>query len=378
MFTFLAFAPDGIPFMSYMDVDNGNKGVVMSLMPQKPAAATTVSPDANPVLVGGAVTLTATVSPDSATGTVTFRDGVTTLATVPLVNGVATCSASFSAAGTHSITAVYSGDSTYGLSVSAPLTLEVLNPISVTVTSDPPGLNITVDGTSFTAPHTFSWMPGSSHTLATGSPQDAGSGTRYVWSSWSDNGALAHTVLPTAVSTFTAIFAAQYTLTTTITGNGTVKSGGGINCSGSPQSGTCSAWYNSGALVALTASVRSSVFSGWGGASVSCGSALSCQVTVDAQKTCSATFVASSLVFISGTSQTFTNLQPAYAAAANGAVIKAQGVSFGEDLLLDTAGRSVTIKGGYEPTFTSQSGYSSVKKLTIGRGGLVADRVTIR
>jgi uncharacterized repeat protein (TIGR01451 family) len=85
------------------------------------------------------------------------------------------------------------------------------------------------------------------------------------------------------------------------------------------------------------------------------------------------------LVLISGTSQTFSLVQPAYAAAANGEIIKAQGISFSELLLFDTAGKTVTIKGGYEPTFSTQSGYTTIQgKLTIGKGGIVADRITIR
>jgi hypothetical protein len=85
------------------------------------------------------------------------------------------------------------------------------------------------------------------------------------------------------------------------------------------------------------------------------------------------------LVIISETGQTFSLVQPAYDAASNGAIIKAQGVSFSEDLLLDVAGRTVTIKGGYEPTFKTQIGNTTIKgKLTIGKGGLVADRIVIR
>lgn len=85
------------------------------------------------------------------------------------------------------------------------------------------------------------------------------------------------------------------------------------------------------------------------------------------------------LVIISETGQTFSFVQPAYDAASNGAIIKARRVSFIEELLLDVVGGTVTIKGGYEPTFITQSGYSTIKgKLTIGKGGLVADRIISR
>ncbi|MDR6689500.1 hypothetical protein J2X55_000399 [Microbacterium sp. 1154] len=57
--------------------------------------------------------LTATVSPAAATGTVTFKDGSTELGSATLTSGTATLSKVLSA-GTHTITASYTGDSSYG------------------------------------------------------------------------------------------------------------------------------------------------------------------------------------------------------------------------------------------------------------------------
>ena len=66
----------------------------------------------SPAPQGSAVTLTATVSGASPTGTVTFSDGTTTLGTATLSGGVAklVLSAGALAAGTHSLTAAYAGD----------------------------------------------------------------------------------------------------------------------------------------------------------------------------------------------------------------------------------------------------------------------------
>ena len=87
---------------------------------------------------------------------------------------------------------------------------------------------------------------------------------------------------------------------------------------------------------------------------------VSCQVTVDRAKTCSAAFVGTVAGHhLAGSSLGFSLVQPAYAAAGNGSVIKAQTATFSENLLLDVAGRSVTIKGGYEPTFTTQTGITT-------------------
>jgi hypothetical protein len=74
------------------------------------------------------VTFTATVSPSAASGTVTFKDGATTLGTGSVSGGTATFStSSLSAGGTHNITATYGGDASYYASTSSPL-MQTVNP----------------------------------------------------------------------------------------------------------------------------------------------------------------------------------------------------------------------------------------------------------
>jgi len=65
----------------------------------------------SPSTVGQATVLTATVSPTTATGVLTFFDGNSMLGSQTLSAGVATLSVSTLAVGTHSITVVYNGDS---------------------------------------------------------------------------------------------------------------------------------------------------------------------------------------------------------------------------------------------------------------------------
>jgi hypothetical protein len=79
---------------------------------------TSVMSAVNPSVVGESVTLTATVSP-AASGGVEFFDGVTSLGTQPVTAGSAALVTSALALGSHSITAVYSGDADYSGSTSA-------------------------------------------------------------------------------------------------------------------------------------------------------------------------------------------------------------------------------------------------------------------
>jgi cyclophilin family peptidyl-prolyl cis-trans isomerase len=86
------------------------------------ATTTTLTTSSASAVYGQSVTLTATVSPTSGSGTpsgtVTFLDGSTTLGTSALSSGVATLNSTTLPVGTYSITASYSGDTTYAVSTS--------------------------------------------------------------------------------------------------------------------------------------------------------------------------------------------------------------------------------------------------------------------
>ncbi|MFH1028176.1 MAG: Ig-like domain repeat protein, partial [Pseudomonadota bacterium] len=89
---------------------------------------TTINSAPNPASYGQTVTLTATVSPGSAAGTVTFMDGATTLGTATLSAGSATLSTTSLSIGNHSITAIYDGSGGYNGSTSPPLTQTIEPP----------------------------------------------------------------------------------------------------------------------------------------------------------------------------------------------------------------------------------------------------------
>jgi hypothetical protein len=111
--------------------DNSNgastsKAVTLTVAQAKTTTTLVVSP--NPSSPGQSVTLTASVIPSTATGTVTFTDGGTNLGTGTVSGGTATFSSSTLAAGSHSLAASYSGDTNYSTSASAAVSLTVSQP----------------------------------------------------------------------------------------------------------------------------------------------------------------------------------------------------------------------------------------------------------
>ncbi len=101
------------------------------------------------------MTFTATVS-SAATGTVDFKDGgisISGCSAQPLSGGIATCVTNALNVGSHSITAVYSGDTNYLGSTSSVLT-QVVNPKALTITANSTSKSygdiVTFAGTEFT------------------------------------------------------------------------------------------------------------------------------------------------------------------------------------------------------------------------------------
>ena len=114
---------------------NAAEGVTATFNAQQ-ITTTTVSSSLNPSVYGQAVSFTATVVGNSPTGTVTFYNGATPLATQSLSAGTATLTISTLAVGSYSITAAYSGDP-YNLPSSSPILTQVVSTASagVVVTS---------------------------------------------------------------------------------------------------------------------------------------------------------------------------------------------------------------------------------------------------
>jgi hypothetical protein len=101
--------------------------------------STTLTTSANPIFSGSTLTLSSTVTGNGGapTGTVTFKDGGTTLTSVQVTAaGTATFSLSTLAPGIHQLTAVYSGDPLDAASTSPVTAEQVAERTTVTLTSN--------------------------------------------------------------------------------------------------------------------------------------------------------------------------------------------------------------------------------------------------
>ena len=159
---------------------------------------------------------------------------------------------------------------------------------TVTATTSPVGLPVTVDGVTSPSPVQFNWTIGSSHTLGVAATIPVGSGTRYAWDSWSDGGAITHTIVATADGTFTASFVKQFQATV-----GQDPAGLSVLVDDVSYTSPASFWWNDSSTHSLdapspqyaTPDVRS-VFSSW-----SDGGAQAHTVTASAPLSATATFV---------------------------------------------------------------------------------------
>lgn len=156
-------------------------------------------------------------------------------------------------------------------------------------------------------------------------------------------------------------------------GSGSVTSNpGGINC----LNGTCSANFTAGSdIVLIPLANADSVFAGWTGDCSSAGTG-NCTVSMAAARNATATFALIPKARVNGTS--FGNLATAYDTINFSGIIEAQSFIFTENLTLNR-GSSVTLRGGYDSTYSTRAGYTELNGvLTIDSGSLVVDRLIIQ
>ena len=120
----------------------------------KASSTSTVSSSLNPSISGNSVTFTATVVGYNPTGTVTFKDGATTLGSGTLSGTGNTRTATYIKANltiaSHSITAVYAGNTLNNTSTSSALNQVVNAPAAASTTTVASNLNPSTSGTSVT------------------------------------------------------------------------------------------------------------------------------------------------------------------------------------------------------------------------------------
>jgi len=185
------------------------------------------------------------------------------------------------------------------LTMNAPIT-ETANfamTVQITVTSNPAGSGfVTVDGSVIATPQTFSWVQGSTHTLAATSPVSGGTGIQYVWVSWSDGGTQSHTItVPSSPTTYTANFKKQFMLTTSVspTGGGTVSVGTG--------------WRDEGTTVSVTATANAGYsFYYWSLDGVNVGSSPSYSVLMNSLHSLTAFFRGTSTMSLGLSAESIT------------------------------------------------------------------------
>ena len=94
--------------------------------PTKVSTSITLVASPTSLAPGSSTTLTATIYPSSGvTGTITFKDRGVTIGTQAVSGSTASYTYTSMTAGSHSIVAIYGGDSTYNISTSLPVTVSV-------------------------------------------------------------------------------------------------------------------------------------------------------------------------------------------------------------------------------------------------------------
>jgi hypothetical protein len=374
----LAFAPDGTPYVAYSDFGTNGNASVMKLFSSP--VITSISPSNGSPLGGAAVTITGT----GFTG-----------ATAVAFGGNSAASFTVDSDTQISVTSPAGSAVTVDITVTTPIGT------SATSTADQFSYNMNAPG----APTKVKAIAGNGQVTVIFTPPaiDGGSQLNYTVTATPGNitaGGQSSPITVTGLNnstdytfTVTATNAAGLTgpaapasdklygvnVTVNGTGGGMVYSiPSGIDSSIGPFSNV----FNSGLTVNLMqAASPGSYISGWGGPCTINGQ--SCDVTMNAlYQSVTATFDSYPYVQLVGDPQKYGLIKRAYdaavAAAATDAVIKARGLTFAEDLAM-TAHMNLTIKGAWDPTFSTQNGYTILQgSLTIKQGKLVVDHLVIR
>ncbi|MEV4626553.1 Ig-like domain repeat protein [Micromonospora sp. NPDC049523] len=125
-------------FETAVTVTGGAWKVKGAVEPATPTTTALAASPAGPVELGTNVTLTATVAPAAATGSVDFRRGGASLGSAPVSNGTATLTTNALSAGTNSLTAVFTpaDAAAFAPSTSSAVSVQVTVPGSLSATQE--------------------------------------------------------------------------------------------------------------------------------------------------------------------------------------------------------------------------------------------------
>jgi hypothetical protein len=277
----LLIGPTGAKIIPFASVGDGSTIAGVNIVLDDAAAS---------LIPGGSTLVSGTFMPTSITGSTSLvfpaPAPVLSAANYAATDGTATLASTFQGTAANGTWALYAMDNSgNGAATIGGGWCVNITPATVqdTITTSPAGLLVSVDGGAATAaPLVENWIPGSSHTIATTSPQSGGTGVQFVFSSWSDSGAISHSItVPSTATTYTATFNTQFQLTTAAN----PANGGTV----SPTSG---AFFNSGTVVPLTATPNTGfAFSSWTG-NVASATSASTTINMTAPQSVTANFTA--------------------------------------------------------------------------------------
>jgi len=165
-----------------------------------------------------------------------------------------------------------------------------------------------------------------------------------------------------------------FNLSVNINGNGSVN---GTPSTAACATGACTSTQGSDTLVTLTATAAGqSVFVMWTGDCFTTSE--TCLISMDAAKSVTASFIAKQAFRVDGAY--FDNLQDAYREAKDGSVIQVlagtwPSTTHATEYMTAWQAKTVTIEGGYDPTFTNNAGGTST---AVGRTNLNAGKVIMK
>jgi hypothetical protein len=241
------------------------KSVSTQVTVKTQATTLSLSADKSSAQAGQSITFTATISPSTATGSITFMDGTTTLGSSTISSGVATFTTSTLSVGTHSVMARYALTDVWSAADSSTVSIEIkaaslqatTTELKADRTSIAPGDSVTLTAT--VSPKTT----GTSQASPTGKVTIQVDGATYATGQLS-NGVATFTVkMPTAGSfAYEALYEGDSTYSSSRSGTTTITVTANVKSKPKLTLGTSKSTYSQGENVTINVSIDPATASG--------------------------------------------------------------------------------------------------------------------